>query len=651
MTIDEQLPPYRPVDTPAEPPRVLSVVHDYDKIADELFEKVDEELIESKCVHWDIANFKSLSDRVRGPEFEVGGHKWNLLLFPKGNSQNSFASLYLQWNKPAESSKEDEAYACAQFAICLSSPRYPTNYVSYAARHRFTPDEDDWGFTRLVNLERIYEGNEETNRDPLLQQGQIRATAIIRVFKDSTGVLWHHFIGYDSKKHLNIVGIKNAGSTGYLTALLQWLFFTNYFRKSIYQAPALETSILAALQELFYQLQFSSKTVETTELTKAFGWDALELFIEHDLFEVKEVLQASLERSNPSLPGLYRRLFGIRYANGKCDYDFQLDMDGIPTLDQALSNHVFERGNEIDQLPPILHIALKRMRYNKTQKRMEKIKDRFTYPLEIDLDPFLGQYSDRSESHVYVLQSVIAHGERSLSSGYLSSGYYHTYIRPTCKGNQWIKFSDEQVHPVKESDVLEGNYGGPPLDKPDSPARIESAYILSYIRKSRLEEVLPEIPVADIPKTIATRIAQKQRGTTTTRRVWAVTEESFKEFNNQFDMLNLEHTSSKSLTYDKTKTTMGDLEKMVKEALFPGKETKCRLWVIIKRMNGTFRPDEALNFTINKNQLAEQVLAKGRVDPKSTFGIYAETPVGPPIRADQILIFIKYFDIEAQTLR
>ena len=58
------------------------------------------------------------------------------------------------------------------------------------------------------------------------------------------------------------------------------------------------------------------------------------------------------------------------------------------------------------------------------------------------------------------------------------------------------------MHPVKETEVLEGSYGGPPLDKPDAPQRHSNAYILSYVRKSRLEEMLPEVPVGDIPKNI-----------------------------------------------------------------------------------------------------------------------------------------------------
>jgi ubiquitin carboxyl-terminal hydrolase 7 len=55
-------------------------------------------------------------------------------------------------------------------------------------------------------------------------------TAYVRVVKDETGVLWHNFINYDSKKETGFVGLKNQGATCYLNSLLQSLYFTNAFR-------------------------------------------------------------------------------------------------------------------------------------------------------------------------------------------------------------------------------------------------------------------------------------------------------------------------------------------------------------------------------------------------------------------------------------
>ena len=56
-------------------------------------------------------------------------------------------------------------------------------------------------------------------------------TAYVRVVKDETGVLWHNFNNYDSKKETGYVGLKNQGATCYLNSLIQSLYFTNAFRK------------------------------------------------------------------------------------------------------------------------------------------------------------------------------------------------------------------------------------------------------------------------------------------------------------------------------------------------------------------------------------------------------------------------------------
>ncbi len=58
-------------------------------------------------------------------------------------------------------------------------------------------------------------------------------TAYVRVVKDETGVLWHNFNNYDSKKETGFVGLKNQGATCYLNSLIQSLYFTNAFRKVI----------------------------------------------------------------------------------------------------------------------------------------------------------------------------------------------------------------------------------------------------------------------------------------------------------------------------------------------------------------------------------------------------------------------------------
>lgn len=54
-------------------------------------------------------------------------------------------------------------------------------------------------------------------------------------------------------------------------------------------------NIPLALQSLFYKLQHSDNSVATKELTKSFGWDSYDSFMQHDVQELNRVLCEKLE--------------------------------------------------------------------------------------------------------------------------------------------------------------------------------------------------------------------------------------------------------------------------------------------------------------------------------------------------------------------
>lgn len=104
---------------------------------------------------------------------------------------------------------------------------------------------------------------------------------------------------YDSRKETGYIGIRNQGATCYMNSLIQSLYFTNIFRKAVYKIPTEKedpnNSVVLALQRCFYNLQFADESVGTTELTKSFGWDSSDAFMQHDVQEFSRVLQDNLE--------------------------------------------------------------------------------------------------------------------------------------------------------------------------------------------------------------------------------------------------------------------------------------------------------------------------------------------------------------------
>lgn len=96
------------------------------------------------------------------------------------------------------------------------------------------------------------------------------------------------------------VGLVNQAMTCYLNSLLQALYMTPEFRNALYRwefdNDNEAKNIPYQLQKLFLNLQTSSKSsVETTDLTRSFGWDSTEAWQQHDIQELCRVMFDALE--------------------------------------------------------------------------------------------------------------------------------------------------------------------------------------------------------------------------------------------------------------------------------------------------------------------------------------------------------------------
>jgi len=160
-------------------------------------------------------------------------------MFPFGNNTDS-VSFYLEHGFPDQ--PPDDFVCCVQFSLVLWNKHDPTLLAHHTAHHRFTKEEGDWGFTRFAESRKIFNQPWNGSDRPLVEDDEAMMTAYVRVVKDETGVLWHNFNNYDSKKETGYVGLKNQGATCYLNSLIQSLYFTNAFRK-------------VGLEHLFYRLR------------------------------------------------------------------------------------------------------------------------------------------------------------------------------------------------------------------------------------------------------------------------------------------------------------------------------------------------------------------------------------------------------------
>ena len=153
-----------------------------------------------------------------------------VLFFPWGNNQKECSSAYIE-AIPLPDAPSDW-YVCAQFAIVIYNPTNPKKHRETSASHRFYCNETDWGFTQYLNIRQSYQRSAHTNETPIAKGGNdTNITAYVRVVKDPTGVLWHSYRDYDSRRMTGYAGLRNQGATCYMNSLLQSLYFTNAFRK------------------------------------------------------------------------------------------------------------------------------------------------------------------------------------------------------------------------------------------------------------------------------------------------------------------------------------------------------------------------------------------------------------------------------------
>ncbi|ODV89308.1 hypothetical protein CANCADRAFT_137158 [Tortispora caseinolytica NRRL Y-17796] len=722
---------------------------DFEAVAESVFTPLNDDLeVETQgWFTWTIRKWSVLEDRVKSEPFECGGFDWRILLFPRGNHSNSDScSLFLECTPHNQSPPSDEDtdmdpsvdpyHACAQFGLVMWNPEHPTAHCSHSAYHRFNEAETDWGFAKFRNIRSLF----STTTDiayPLIEHDSTNISAYIRIFKDETGVLWHNFINYDSRQVTGYVGLRNQGATCYLNSLVQSLYCTNAFRKAVYQIPTEDDdpvkSVPLALQRLFYLLQTSPYPVSTTELTKSFGWDTADAFTQHDVQELNRVLMDNLEgkmKGTPAEKALaslfagkmksYIRCINVDFESSRTEefWDIQLNVKGMKDLKQSFQDYVqvetldgenqyqasefglqdAHKGVVFQSFPPVLHLQLKRFEYDFMCDTMVKINDRHEFPLEIDLEEYLSDEADKSEPAVYCLHGVLVH------SGDLNVGHYYTLIKPTVNGD-WLKFDDDRVTRATMKEVLNDNYGG---DVEDNSVitmtgqrqtnisryikRHSNAYMLVYLRKSRLQDILEPITEADVPAYIPALLEQQKRAEELRRKeleeqhlymtIKVANIDTFKKYQGfditswsvdaeQTDMIDPEALPK---TFRMLKTsTVTELKNKVSEVMGYNSSTEFMMWLFSNRMNKTARPDQPVpeNTSLDIEQIREkksskcpdfrlwidtnpEVLEKFRstvVNPATQPLPDNSTALGKPEKPGRpIFLLLKYFDVENQTL-
>lgn len=720
------------VDPPSDPP--LPSADDFEAMRDRFLPALPDYETEAEAVFtWDIQNWRSLPRRTHGPVFHCAGHPWRILFFPAGNAATDSISFYLEHGFGEEKPPE-EWYACAQFMLVLHNPNDPSLYIHHEANHRFTADEGDWGFTRFADKNRVFAAKFDGADRPLVENDTAKMTAYVRVLKDPTGVLWHNFVNYDSKKETGMVGLKNQGATCYLNSLLQSLYLTGAFRRAVYQIPTATeqeqhaSSSAYMLQRLFYQLQTSRLAVSTNELTQSFGWESRQIFEQQDVQELSRILMEKLESrmkgtaAENALADMfvgkmktYLRCINVEYESSRIEdfWDLQLNVAGCNSLDDSFKDYIqvetlegdnkyaaegyglqdAKKGVIFESFPDVLHLQLKRFEYDFQRDAMMKVNDRYEFPEVWDASPYLDDTADKSEPYRYHLHGVLVH------SGDLNAGHYYAFLRPEQNGD-FYRYDDDRVTRATNREAIDDNFGGDyapngvngglkgqnPYTRQWSTKRSNNAYMLVYIRETRLSKVLPDAAAVEPPEHLPQRLAEERAALEKRRKereeahlymnVQVATEANFKAYRGT-DLIPWNSPADEDADpampkiYRLLKSmTIADFTAFVAQQ-HDADVQLIRPWVMVNRQNGTVRPDHPLMWPdMTLQEAADKFSTRNsgfRVFMEETHRDASGEPVwqsnelsvpssptingNVPAQHKPIIIFLKHFDVDRQQLQ
>ncbi|EJD38170.1 cysteine proteinase [Auricularia subglabra TFB-10046 SS5] len=649
--------------------------------------------VELKTFRWYLRNsswsrLEASATPLQGPDFECGGAKWKILAYPGGvRGAPGNVSLFLVWNRPPDK----KAYTCAQFAFVMCNPSDPTVFETQMAEHRFTHAQPQWGFARYVSNDALRTTNDHRPK-PILENDTLDIIVFVRVLRDPTGVLMHDFRDYDSKTVTGYVPLVNQGATDYLNAVLCSLFIIPAYRKLVYNIPtqgASPTESTAyALQRLFYRMQSSSGTVTTTELTKTFGWRAIDAFTPRDVFDFIRMLQERLEQDckNTTSEGQIERMSYVKCETTReCAHAphehrsiisskhafLKLTVVGMDTIYGALRELAYPHTAPCPQCPPTLpardNVATSRTRITSLPQVLTLMLDRFlpdstpnaigstrgrqrrpelmTYPPTLDM----GEFVESDESWTYNLAGIIVH-----EAIVTDRGYHYSMLRV---GAKWFKFDDERVIPALERDALEAFVGD----------KVAIAYGLIYVRANDEPRLYSPVVDLDVPVHIREHIdvvpppsaippSVRAAGVKTPDRqtydvsVRMINDDIFRKHQG-FDLAALDNVDIARVTA-RWDERLSDVKMRLPRDVWKAKTQQgTRLRVVIQRQNKTCRPAWALSKT-DENMTLQQIKEKWGSAREKSLVFYVEqiTPATVTIDPAKSLIFLKHFDYRSQTL-
>ena len=334
-------------------------------------------------------------------------------------------------------------------------------------------------------------------------------------------------------------GLLNGGATCYMNATFQQLYMMPRLRRLLLTAPVEEdeqksSPVFEALRHIFLRLFAGVEEVVDPSCFwkefKDYDGDPVDVREHQDGYEFFTRLQDAIDEYLKSighekimrsvLGGSFNQIIevpdhdGVRSEREEEFYQISVDVRGKKDLIESLESYVAPEtldgpnqwfceslGHKVDakkrtlikNLPESLVFHLKRFEWDYETYQRWKIKDRFEFPMELDMGPYVdetcaGRGGDGNETvkpgqQVYDLSGIVVH------SGTAFAGHYYSFAKERATGN-WYHFDDDSVTAWDVADIDQECFGGQfqPTRESKMYMRSQSAYMIIYDRRMPLSE-------------------------------------------------------------------------------------------------------------------------------------------------------------------
>lgn len=358
-----------------------------------------------------------------------------------------------------------------------------------------------------------------------------------------------------SRSDVSLISITSSGSSTFSNCSIENSKFYYQKKKKKLSGVEMETycrNILSeeqgetglpvplALQNLFYRLYTEDDALSCTEVMHSFGWKPTDMFTQQDTHELLKLLLDKVEEQTKGtvVEGCIKRMFegevetyieciDIDYKSVRKETyeDIQLDIQGCgniyDSLDKAIEAEILEgdniyetegygkqkakKGMRFLSFPNICIFLLKRFTFDTHKFNPVKLNNRYEFYKEIDLSKYC------ENAGQYILHAVSVH------QGSTNSGHYYSFSYKPSE-NIWLKCDDERIYRVSEYSAINDNFGGLDIDIDKDSYEFDlvdqikqrvknyNAYMLVYVKKSLLPQLIKECDPAVVNPQLAKRV-------------------------------------------------------------------------------------------------------------------------------------------------